>query len=217
MERQALICPVCGAPYRKTVPSGVAQVRCSYCGATILVPSKAPRCPNHPDLLATAVCNDCGNSYCRDCLTALEVGGDGERGVLQLCSNCYSRRHLDRAEQTVIVGILLLLFSVFAMFISLFAGILLLVLLAIPIIIYGVHSARSSSVDEDFPSEDYGVEKERPHRGTQEMYQDTLREFVKSFGVVRGTLMHENRIKAYMKDGLSKEEAIRRLAEDIEY
>jgi hypothetical protein len=49
------------------------------------------------------------------------------------------------------------------------------------------------------------------------MYQDTLAEFVKSFGAVRGTLMLENRLKAYMNDGLSKEEAIRKLAEDINY
>jgi hypothetical protein len=80
MERQALTCPVRGAPHRQTVPSDVAQVRCRYCGAAIIVPASAPRCPNHPDILATAVCNDCGGDFCRDCLTAFEVGGDGERG-----------------------------------------------------------------------------------------------------------------------------------------
>jgi len=34
---------------------------------------------------------------------------------------------------------------------------------------------------------------------------------------VRGSLMLENRIKVYMKDGLNKEEAIRKFAEDEGY
>lgn len=144
MERQALICPICGAPYRKAVPSGVAQVRCSYCGAAILIPTNAPRCPNHPNLLATAVCNDSGTDYCHDCLFAYEVEGESERGVLQLCSNCLSERHWKRAEQTVLGGFALVLFGVFSMFFfNPILGVLFIALFGVPIIVYGVHKARS--------------------------------------------------------------------------
>lgn len=217
MERQALTCPVCGAPHRRTVPSDVAQVRCRYCGATIIVPTNAPRCPNHPDHLATAVCNDCGSSFCRDCLTPFEVGGDGERGILQLCSNCFSQRRSGRAEQMILVGIACLIFGVLFMLGDPTWGILFIVVLAVPIIVYGVHLARSSQTAGGFLFESTALERQKLDQAPQLLYQDTLGEFVKSFGVVRGTLMHENRIKAYMKDGLSKEEAIRQLAEDISY
>ncbi len=96
-------------------------------------------------------------------------------------------------------------------------GILFIVVLAVPIIVYGVYLARSSQTAGSFLFESTALERQKLDQAPQLLYQDTLREFVKSFGVVRGTLMHENRIKAYMKDGLSKEEAIRQLAEDISY
>ena len=89
-------------------------------------------------------------------------------------------------------------------------GILFTVVFAVPVTAYGVYSVRASRSTGGFPSEETAAEK-------QKQYQDTLTEYVKSFGVVRGTLMLENRIKAYMNDGLSKEEAVRKLAEDIEY
>jgi len=95
-------------------------------------------------------------------------------------------------------------------------GILFIVVLPVPIIAYGIYSIRKSQSTGGFPFESDTIERPKPE-DTQLMYQDTLTEFVKSFGVVRGTLMLENRIKAYMNDGLSKEEAVRKLAEDIDY
>jgi len=218
MERQALICPVCGAPHRRAVPSGVAQVRCSYCGAAIVVPTNALRCPNHPDLLATAVCNDCGGNYCRDCLTAYEIQGESEGGVLQLCSDCLARRHLSRAERTVLFGLLLVVFGIFFMLANLVLGFLWIAFFAVPTIVYGLHSARRSDSKGALPfREQTATPKEKPYRPVQEIYQDMLAEFVRSFGMVHGSLMLENRIKAYMKDGLNREEAIRRFAEDEGY
>lgn len=217
MERQALTCPVCGAPHRKTVPSDAAQVRCSYCAATIIVPTNLPRCPNHPDILATAVCNDCGNDYCRDCLYSYEVGGNGDRGTLQLCSNCLSRRHASRAEHIVLAGIVLLFGGLLYALADPILGILFVAVFALPVFAYGIYSVRSFRSTGVLPFARTAVEKQKPYQDTQLMYQDTLAEFAKSFGVVRGTLLLENRIKAYMNDGLSKEEAIRKLAEDIDY
>ncbi len=216
MERPALTCPVCGAPHRKTVPSDAAQVRCIYCGATIIVPTTLPRCPNHPEILATAVCNDCGNDYCRDCLYSYEVGGNGDRGTLQLCSNCLSRRHAKKGEEIVLAGILVLVFGALYALADPLLGILFIVVFAVPVIAYGIYSIRTSQSTGGFPFESDTVERQKPE-DTQLMYQDTLAEFVRSFGVVRGTLMLENRLKAYMNDGLSKEEAVRRLAEAIDY
>lgn len=218
MERQALICPVCGAPHRRAVPSGVAQVRCSYCSAMIIVPTNAPFCPNHPDLLATAICNDCGGNYCRDCLTAYEIRGESEGGVLQLCSDCLARRHLGRAERTVLLGLLFVLFGIFFVIASPVLGILWIALFAVPTIVYGLYSARRSNNRRAFLfREQTASRKEKPYRPVQEIYQDLLADFVRSFGMVHGSLMLENRIKAYMEEGLSREESIRKFAEDEGY
>ena len=217
MERQALICPVCGAPHRKAVPSGVVQVKCGYCGATIVVPTDAPRCPNHPDTLATAVCNDCGSEYCRACLSAYEVKGNGG-GFLQLCSDCLTRRYLDRAERTILVGIILALFGAFNLLIAPILGVFLIAFVAAPIIIYGVYSARRLNGKQAFPSPEYAkIDEEKSHRTSQEIYRDTLNEFVKSCGLVHGSIMLENRLKAYVKEGYSRDEAVRRLTKDQGY
>jgi len=218
MERQALICPVCGAPHRRAIPSGVVQVRCGYCGAAIVVPIDVPRCPNHPDVLATAVCNDCGNDYCRSCLNAYEVKGNGEGGTLQLCSNCLARRGLERAERTILVGILVAFFGVLALLAEPIVGVFMIAFLAAPIIIYGVYSVRRPKGEWAIPSAEYArIHEEKSRRTTQIIYRDTLNEFVKSYGMVHGSIMLENRLKAYAKDGYSREEAIRRLAEDQGY
>lgn len=136
-----LVCPVCGALYRESVPAGVVKVRCSYCGVTIVVPIDSPSCPNHPDVLATGVCNDCGSGYCRDCLSAYEVQGQGEGGFLQLCPVCLARRHENRAVRTVLMGILFTLFGIFVMLFSPFHGIV-IILIAVPFIVYAIYPVR---------------------------------------------------------------------------
>ncbi len=218
MERQALICPVCGAPHRRAVPSGVVQVKCVYCGATIVVPTDAPRCPNHPDVLATAVCNDCGSNYCRSCLNAYEVNGNIEGGTLQLCFNCLARRGQERAERTILVGILVAFLGVFVLLIEPVFGVFFIAFLAVPIIIYGIYSVRQSHGISASASAEYaGAYEEKSRRTTQEIYRDTLNEFVKSYGAVHGSIMLENRLRAYVKEGYSRNEAVRRLAEDQGY
>ena len=96
-------------------------------------------------------------------------------------------------------------------------GILFTLVIAVPAIAYGVYSARSSQAADDSSFANSSVEKQKLDQDPQLMYQYTLAEYVKSFGVVRGTLMLDNRIKAYMNDGFSREEAVRRLAEDMAY
>jgi DNA-directed RNA polymerase subunit RPC12/RpoP len=91
-EKEAFICPFCGAPYRTLIPAGAVQVECQYCKSTILVPPRlggvVQRCPNHPDVLAVGLCNDCGNSYCDRCLYVYRV----RDGKLHVCSECYQKR-----------------------------------------------------------------------------------------------------------------------------
>jgi hypothetical protein len=93
---EAFICPFCGAPYRALLPAGVIQVKCGYCGATVLVPPHlgggVQQCPNHPGVLATGICNGCEKSYCDRCLYIF----DGRDGRFYLCSECYKSRNSTR-------------------------------------------------------------------------------------------------------------------------
>lgn len=94
MAEEVLFCPFCGAPYSESIPAGVVQVKCRYCGAEILVPPRlggaVRRCPNHPELLALGLCNDCGKSFCDQCLYVWEI----DHGRLNLCSKCYQNRNV---------------------------------------------------------------------------------------------------------------------------
>jgi hypothetical protein len=103
-KEEAFTCPMCGAPYNALIPSGVVQVKCNYCGANLVVPphlgGAVQQCPNHPDMLAVGICNDCGQSFCDRCLYTFGV----RDGTLYLCSKCYKRRSSSALVGYVIAG-----------------------------------------------------------------------------------------------------------------
>ena len=108
VTEEVLVCPFCGAPHGETIPVGVVQVKCHYCGAEVLVPPRlggvVQRCPNHPAVLALGLCNDCSRSFCDQCLFVFEA----DHAKLNLCSKCFeSRNAMSRA-----VSVLGLVFSV---------------------------------------------------------------------------------------------------------
>jgi len=94
LAEEVLVCPFCGAPHSESIPAGVVQVKCHYCGAEVLVPPRLggaiQRCPNHPEVLALGLCNDCGKSFCDQCLYVLEA----EQSRLNVCSKCYESRNV---------------------------------------------------------------------------------------------------------------------------
>jgi len=91
-----LLCPFCSAPYREFIPPGTVQVKCPYCGSTILVPPKfggpVQRCPNHSESLAIGLCSKCYGSFCGDCLFLITsvkmVGKSVIIDRLFLCAKC---------------------------------------------------------------------------------------------------------------------------------
>ena len=112
VKEEAFVCPFCGAPYRELIPTGVVQVKCKYCQATVLVPPRlggvVQRCPNHPEVLGVGLCNDCDKSYCDRCLYIHKV----RDGKLYVCFKCYKSR-----QSIKIVGAILL--SIFGLFLAL--------------------------------------------------------------------------------------------------
>lgn len=140
--RRGFVCPFCSAPYRDVIPSDAAQVKCDYCGSVFSVSSyfegAAPRCPNHPEVFATGLCNDCGDNFCVRCLYTYDLETRSEKATLYLCFECLRKRHLDQANQYIFAGIFALLISLLILAVSPFMGILSISLVSI-MIVYGLH------------------------------------------------------------------------------
>lgn len=103
-EVESFVCPFCGAPYRMLIPAGAVQVVCQYCKSTIFVPPRlggvVKRCPNHPDVMAVGLCNDCDKSFCARCLYIQKL----ERGKLHICSECYQNRRKRQAGGLIVLA-----------------------------------------------------------------------------------------------------------------
>ncbi len=116
---EAFLCPFCGAPYRELIPAGTVQVKCRYCGATVLVPPRLggllQPCPNHPESLALGICNDCGKSFCADCLFIFTYGQRGYLGYLHVCSDCIKKRRENQKIGLIAGSILTFLWGFFIM------------------------------------------------------------------------------------------------------
>ncbi len=111
---KVFLCPFCGAPYRKLIAAGVVQVKCDYCGANVLVPPQLgggiQQCTNHPDTLATSICNVCGQSFCDKCLY---VAGDGQQ---YLCPKCFKEYRNSQSVRWLVVAILPAFMIVFGLY-----------------------------------------------------------------------------------------------------
>jgi DNA-directed RNA polymerase subunit RPC12/RpoP len=115
-KEEAFLCPFCGAPYRELIPADTVQVKCRYCGATVLVPPRlgggAKRCPNHPESLAVGLCGKCGESFCEHCLHIVP----GESGVkVYYCPKCL-QEIIGRKDIGVVLGFILFLITALPFF-----------------------------------------------------------------------------------------------------
>jgi DNA-directed RNA polymerase subunit RPC12/RpoP len=115
---KVFLCPFCGAPYKKLIAAETVEVKCDYCGAQVMVPPNlggaVKQCPNHADVLATGICNDCGESFCSRCLFVYDDRGSR----LYLCSKCYENRRTSQKVGYFIVGAISIVMVVFALVFS---------------------------------------------------------------------------------------------------
>lgn len=230
MEHEALICPFCGAPYRKTIPSGTVQVKCKYCGGTILVPThfggETRRCPNHPDVLAIGLCNDCGESYCDSCLSFYNV----EHGTLHLCSNCFKIRETEKAHWALILGVLVLLAGFFFIGFAprsgdaFVAGVFFIGIFALPFLGWGIYRATHLPQALTIKGRNEEIKREMEFRkalgseaSVSELYSKLANESIRNYGPMLGYEILERRIRYYMLSGKTRSEAVRKLAEEYDY
>lgn len=92
-QAEQIMCPVCGGPV--LIRHSDSLNHCSYCASPILGPDQSRNCANHPDILATEVCQVCGDLICKDC-TEKRVGEYG--GKLLTIVNCTKESCIEASE-----------------------------------------------------------------------------------------------------------------------
>jgi len=219
-EKRPLSCPFCGAPQRMSVPPGTIQINCEYCGGVILIPpwlgGKTLRCDHHPERLAIGICNDCGRSFCPECLRIYHLKTRDTETTLYLDTACLRKRHAGKASETIGAGILLLVFGVFSALVSVAVGIL-AIISAVAIIAYAFRRSREmpteSTVDEVL-MERARIEadpalKERVN--AEEVYNDLLGQYASRWGPRTGTELLREEIKGHLRQGASFAQAVKRI------
>lgn len=220
---EMIICPFCGGVYRESISLGTAQVKCKYCGGDILVPphfgGASSRCPNHPDVFAVGFCNDCGGRYCDACLYYYSL----EHGILHLCPACFKSRKSKEASSVLWIGALFVLFGFLFSATArsageaLVFGVLFFGFFATPIFAWGIfrmtHLPKGLSVKEDRESieREKEIQKSQGPHTTYELYNMLLGDYVHAPSSPAFDIL-EHEIDAYMRAGLSRSEAIRKLA-----
>lgn len=214
--QEVIVCPFCGAPYAGIVPHDVVHVKCKYCGGVILLPSHlsvVPRCPNHPDTVAVGLCSRCFRGVCKKCLYLHQVEG----GRTYLCPTCTQARQTDQAWISIGMGAVISLFALLISAASFLLGVLFILIFSLPFIAYGLYILKRPL--ESFAPTVQEIEEGREARKEEGMisanaeflYWKLWREYVRTMGVAGITIL-EKRIHDYMNQGLSKEEAIKKLS-----
>jgi len=228
LEHEALTCPFCGAPYREVIPSGTVQVKCKYCKGTILVPPQfggaGLRCPNHPDVLAVGLCNDCSGNYCDNCLYLYHV----RDGTLHLCSNCVKKRETRGATVSLISGSLILLLGFFFMFIpdpeAAVRGIIFMII-GLFATLWGFGKRSSLPTLGSVRERNEVARKQMEARKSYvsqaspiELHNILLNDYMRDYGAEFGWRVLEREIDTYIQAaGMTRSEALRKLAEEKGY
>jgi len=219
-DNKAIRCPVCGAPYKKVVPSDVSQLNCDYCGATFRVPpsegGELPRCQNHPERYAAGKCNDCGGEFCSECLQTYEFNTREGSAELYLCPDCLRNRKTGQANSFVFAGAIFaavgILFAIFAWQV----GIAFIILGSISIA-YGTSRKPESPTTPEKPEADTeeteGTEEpsESDWEEADKLYGTLLEKYGEHWGISSGASLLEDEIKAYTWDGYTWPEAVRKV------
>jgi len=215
-----LVCPFCGAPQRRYVPADAMQVKCQYCGGIFLAPpwmgGGTYRCFSHPERLAIGKCNDCGESFCGDCLHVYKLSTEGARAILYLCPKCLRKRYVEKAVGLIYFGVIFLLFGVFAALVSIPIGVL-IALIGVGSMIYGSMKREETLGELTIAELQAEKEKRKVELATvkeidlEEIYSELLTQYVNRWGTQTGIELLESEIMAYTRHGVSFQEAVKKV------
>jgi len=174
------------------------------------------RCFNHGERLAIGKCNDCGESFCGDCLHVYTLSSEGARAILYLCPSCLRKRHVERAVGLIYLGVIFLLFGIFTALVSIPFGVL-MTLIGVGSIIYG--SMKKQERLGELTIDEVQAEKEKRKAQLvtveeiepEEIYNELLTQYVNRWGARAGIELLENEIMAYTRRGVSFPEAVKKV------
>jgi len=202
------------------MPPGTVQVKCSYCGGLILVPpwmgGKTLRCEDHPERLAVGMCNDCGRNFCGECLHIYHLKTEDTEAILYLDTACLRRRRAEKANEAVLGGILLLIFGIFSSLVSLIIGTV-TIILGGGIVAYGIRKSKETPTESTVDAilgERRQMEadpKLKEAADAEKLYNELRTHYVNHWGPRTGIDLLQNEIRAYMRQGVSFPEAVRKL------
>jgi len=218
--KRLFTCTFCGAPQRMIISPGTMQVKCQYCGGLILVPpwmgGRTLRCVNHPEKLAVGICNDCGRSFCPECLRVYRLETGDANATLYLDTACLRKRYAGKANKGIWAGILLLAYGILSAFVSAGFGVL-FIIFSCGIIAYFVLRRREEPTELTFDK--VLMERERIEADSaleesvdaQKLYDELLTQYVYRWGPRTGTVFLREEIRGYLRQGLSFPEAVKRI------
>lgn len=217
-EQESIVCPFCGAPYADVVPHDVVHVKCKYCGGVILLPSHlsvVPRCPNHPDTIAVGLCSRCLQGFCKDCLHIQQLEG----GRTYLCPKCMEGRRTDVAWGSIGIGPVMFFLALWGFTLSPLLGVFFILIFSVPFLAYGLYTLKrpleslAPAIQEIQERREARKEEGMISADAESLYWRIWSQYVRTIGIAGPSIL-ERRIHTYKNQGLSLEEAIKRIAKD---
>ncbi len=202
-------------------------MKCKYCKGTILVPPQFGggvfRCPNHPEVLAVGLCNDCGGNYCDNCLYLYDV----RDGTLNLCSNCARKRETRGTTISLISGSLILLLGFLFIFTpdpeAPIMGIGFMII-GLSSVLWGLIKRSNLSKLRTLREKNEAAKKMTEARrsfvsqaSAFELYNILLNNYMRDYGAEFGWRVLEREIDARMLTGMKRIEVLTKLAEEKGY
>jgi hypothetical protein len=220
-DRNVVRCPICGAPYRNLIPTDALQLKCDYCGATFRTPPQIgveiPECVNHPERYAVANCNDCGRSFCSECLHSYNLNPmRSDRAVLYLCPDCFKKRYLASANRHVFSGIAIITMGV--IFTSIALPFALIILIGVAQVFYGFSqrgdlSQELGKVRQRPKTEQAAEPSDTEQPDAEKLYDELFDNYTDRWGTKTGAELLDDEIKAYTWNGASFAEAVNKVYE----
>jgi hypothetical protein len=122
------------------------------------------------------------------------------------------RRFQSKAERQILLGLLFAFLGLFFIITSPVLGIGWIAFVAVPTIAYGFYKTRRIRQEVEVHSSPEEVAGNLVDEELRFAYRDLLVKYMRMFGPLHGTLIFERQIERYMSAGLSREEAVRKLA-----
>lgn len=171
------------------------------------------RCVNHPDKVSVGKCNDCGKSFCGDCLHAYKLATRSELTTLYLCPDCLRARYDRKIRAYVYTGALFVLFGLPFMLVIPIVGAVFLVP-GILSLCYGLLS-RPGEIQESNVDELQAQQEEKAAELTEQggvdydaMYDELFARYQDHWGPPLGAQLLDDEINACMRHGQSFPEAV---------